>query len=198
MHVAKLAVVATEVRPPRAASPVGVPEAGAERPAAPRPRAMLARSVAEHAMKAVRRVELEQVLVGQGSQATRERRERRIRGGNRRVAERRRVHGQAMPAAVAVAASAAAAPMLCEDGDGYGGAAPWKWPRQGGSEALGQRCRAAVATPAGPPPRALANAQSSATTAPTSCSVWALGGGGYAADGGPQWRTSVTGTRMQD
>ena len=55
-------------------------------------------------------------------------------------------------------AGAATAPMLCEDGDRDGGAAPWKRPRQDHSEAPGQRRRVTVATPAGPPPRAPASA----------------------------------------
>ena len=45
--------------------------------------------------------------------ATHERRERRIRGGNRRGAERRRLRGQ-----VILQAGAAIAPMLCEDETG--------------------------------------------------------------------------------
>ena len=64
-------------------------------------------------------VQLQHVPRGQGSRATHERRERPIRGGNHRGAERRRLRGQAMPQA-----GAATAPMLCEDGDGDGGAAP--------------------------------------------------------------------------
>ena len=168
-HVAELTVAATEVRPPRAASPVGVPEAGAQRPTAMRAHAMLAPSLLH--------VELEQVPAGQGSRATRKCLERRICGGNCRGAERWRLRGQAMPQA-----GAAAAPMLCEDGDGDGGAAPQKRPRQDRSEAPGQRRRGAVATPAGPPPAPPASAQSSARTAPTSYSVWAVGGGGHTAD----------------
>ena len=63
-HVAELAMVATKVQPPRAASHVGVHEAGAQHPAAIR-------------------VELEHVPAGQGSWETRERRGRRIHGVNR-------------------------------------------------------------------------------------------------------------------
>ena len=70
--------------------------------------------------------------------------------------------------------------MLSEDGDGDGGVAAWKRPRQGHSEARGQKGGMTMATPAGLPPRAPASAQSSARTAPTSRSVWARGGGGYA------------------
>ena len=89
-----------------------------------------------------------------------------------------------MPVA-AWAGIAAAAPMLSLDGDGDGGAAPLpppKRPPQGHSEAPGQKRTVIVATPAGPPSRAPASAQSSARTAPTSRSVWACGGGGYTAD----------------
>ena len=93
--------------------------------------------VAELAVAAVHpaavSVQLQQVPQGQGSRATHERRERRIRGGNRRGAERRWLRGQALPQA-----GAAAAPMLSEDGDGDGGAAPRKRPRQGHSEAPGR------------------------------------------------------------
>ena len=62
-HVAELTVAATEVRPPKAASPVGVLEAGAQHPT-------------------TMHVEPEQVPGGQGSPATQKRPERRIRGGN--------------------------------------------------------------------------------------------------------------------
>ena len=171
-HIAERAVAATKVRPPRAASLVGVPEAGTQHLAAARARAMVAPSAAEQAMSAMLRVELEHVLAGQGSRATREHRERRIRGGNHRGAERRRLPGQTMPQP-----GAAASPMLCEDRDS--GVAPWKWPRQDRSEAPGRRRQVAVATAASPLPRAPASAQSSA---PTNGSVWAVGGRGYTAD----------------
>ena len=154
-------------------------------PAAARARAMQAPSAAEQAMGTGLQqlhVQVQQVSAGQGSPATRERRERRIHGGNRRGAERQRLHGQAMPAAVAAGASTAAAPMLAKDSNGGGGADPRKRPREGRSEALGQRSWVAVVRPAGPPPRAPASAQSSARKAPTSRSAWAMGGGCYAAD----------------
>ena len=109
----------TELRPPRAASPVDVLEAGAQHPDAARAPAMVARSAAKQAMSAMLHVELEYVLAGQGSRATRERRERRIRGGNRRVAKHRRLRGQTMPQP-----GVAASLMLREDGDG--GVAPKK------------------------------------------------------------------------
>ena len=79
-------------------------------------------------------------------------------------------------------AGAATAPMLCQDGNRDGGAALWKRPRQGHSEAPGQKRTLMVATFAGPPPRAPAIAQSSTRTAPTSHGVWARGGGGYTPD----------------
>ena len=97
VHVTGLAMVATEVRPPRAASPAGVPEAGAQRPAAMRARAKLAPSIAKQAINAVLPVELEQVPAGQGSRATRERCERCIRRGNRWGAERWRLRGRRRP-----------------------------------------------------------------------------------------------------
>ena len=58
--------------------------------------------------------------------------------------------------------------MPSEDGDGDGGAAARKQPRQGHSQAPGQKRRVPVATPAGPPPRTPASTQSSTKTAPTS------------------------------
>ena len=122
--------------------------------------------VAELAVAAVRpaavSVQLQRVLRGQGSRATHERCERRIRGGNCGGAERRWLRGQAWPQA-----GASAALMLSEDGDGDGGTAPLKRPRLDHSAALGQKRRVTVATPAGPPPHAPASAQSSARTAPT-------------------------------
>ena len=81
-------------------------------------------------------VQPQQVLRGRGSRATRERCERRIRVGNRRGAERWWLRGQALPQA-----GAAPAPMLSEDEDGDGGAAPRKRPLQGHSEAPGQKRR---------------------------------------------------------
>ena len=191
-HMAELAVAATEVWPLRGATPVGVLEAGTQRPTATRDRAMQAPPVAEQAMNAVLRVELELVPAGQGSRATRERRERRNRGANLQGAERRRQCGQALPTTVAAAASTAAARMLCEGRDGNGRVAPWKRPQEGHPKARGQRRRVAVATPTGPPPRAPASTQSSARTAPTSCTVWAVGGGGGGGAMQPTVRHSMT------
>ena len=168
-------MAATKLHPFKAASPVGVLEDGAQHPAPTRARAIVAPSVAEHAINTALCVELQQVPARQGSWATHVRRKRHIRGGNRRGAERRRLRGQAVPQP-----GATTAPMLCDNGDG--GAAPRKRPRHDRSEAPGRWRRVAVATPAGPPPCAPGIAQSNATTAPTSCSVWAMGRGGYAAD----------------
>ena len=77
---------------------------------------------------ALQQVQVQQVPAGEGTRATRERRERRIRGGNCCGAERRRLCGLAMPAAVAALASTAAAPMLSGDSDIDGRAAPRKRP----------------------------------------------------------------------
>ena len=96
-------------------------------------------------------VQVQQFPAGEGTRATRERRERRVCGGNRRGAVHRRRRGLAMPATVAAAASTAAAPMLSEDSDGNGGAAPWKRPWVGRSEAPGQRRQ--VAGPMGCSPQ---------------------------------------------
>ena len=127
-------------------------------------------------------VQVQQVLARQGSRATPERHKAHIRGGNCHGAERRRARRQAMPATVAAAASTDAAPMLSEDNDGDGGAAPGKQPWEGRSEAPGQRPRVGVMRPSGPPPGAPASARSSARVAPTGSSVWDAGGGGFAAD----------------
>ena len=76
-------------------------------------------------------VQVQQVPVGHGTRATRERRERRIRWGNPPWGGGWRLRGPTMPATVAAAASTAAAPMLAEDSDGDGGAALRRRPREG-------------------------------------------------------------------
>ena len=57
-----------------------------------------------------------------------------------------------------------------------------KRPRQGHSEAPGQRRHVAVVRPASPPARAPARDQPGARTTPTGRNAWAATGGGYAAD----------------
>ena len=97
-------------------------------------------------------VQVQQVAAGEGTRATDERRERRARGGNRRGAERWRLRELAMPAAVGAIANTPATPMLSEDTERDGGAAPRKRPWMGRSEAPGRRRRVAVVRLASSPP----------------------------------------------
>ena len=124
-----------------------------------------------------------------GSRATRERRQRRICGGNRLGAVRRRLRGQTMPQP-----GTAASPMLCEDRDG--GSAPKKQPHQDRSEAPGRWRQVAVATPASPQPHTPTSAHSNATMALTSGSVWAVGGRGYAADGSSLFDSALAAIKL--